>query len=199
MNVDPTTVPATQLPTRDIVIQAGRRAFCKAQFARYGLNFDLLPNYPDRLVSPRSQVISLGAERQVTRGLFVGGDYVHQHWTGLARTVDLNAPAPFPRTLPGQTQTVAAANNTRPIVPVPSGVRQVNVLMNLGIADYNGLQTQISYRGNSKMYAAPAISSQKQPTRLSRTATVLGRTKPTSRRSASLNADRACLISVIAR
>ena len=34
------------------------------------------------------------------------------------------------------------------------GVRQVNVLMNLGVADYNGLQTQVSYRGNSKMYAA---------------------------------------------
>ena len=154
VNVDSKTLPASEIPARDITIQAGRRAFYKAQFARYGLNFDLLPNYPDKLVSPRSQVISIGAEREVTRGLFVGGDYVHQHWTGLARTVDLNAPAPFPRTLPGTTQTVAAANNTRPIVPVPSGVRQVNVLMNLGVADYNGLQTQISYRGNSKMYAA---------------------------------------------
>ena len=26
--------------------------------------------------------------------------------------------------------------------------------MNLGVADYDGLQTQVSYRGNSKMYAA---------------------------------------------
>jgi hypothetical protein len=32
-------------------------------------------------------------------------------------------------------------------------VRQVNVLMNLGEADYNGLQTQITYR-NSRLYAA---------------------------------------------
>jgi len=33
-------------------------------------------------------------------------------------------------------------------------VRQVNVLTNLGVADYDGLQTQVSYRGNRRMYAA---------------------------------------------
>ena len=38
------------------------------------------------------------------KGLFVGADYVHQHWTDLDRTVDLNAPSPFDRTAPGQTQ-----------------------------------------------------------------------------------------------
>jgi hypothetical protein len=68
--------------------------------------------------------------------------------------VDLNAPAPFDRTAPGQVRTVAAANATRPILPVNGGVRQVNVLTNLGVADYNGLQTQFSYRGNKHMYAA---------------------------------------------
>ena len=26
--------------------------------------------------------------------------------------------------------------------------------MNLGVADYDGLQTQVSYRGNAKLYAA---------------------------------------------
>jgi hypothetical protein len=154
VNVDPRTLPPTEIPARDITIQAGRRDFYKAQFARYGLNFDLLPFYPDKLANPRSQVMSIGAEHEVKKGLFVGGDYVHQHWTGLARTVDLNAPTPFPRTAPGQMQSVTAANNSRPIVPAPSGVRQVNVLMNLGIGDYDGLQTQISYRGSSKLYGA---------------------------------------------
>ena len=38
-------------------------------------------------------------------------------------------------------------------MPVNGGVRKVNVLMNLGVADYDGLQTQVSYRGNPKMYA----------------------------------------------
>src|SRR6185436_563652 len=52
-----------------------------------------------------------------------------------------------------QVRSVAAANATRPILPVNGGVRQVNVLRNLGIADYDGLQTQISYRGASRLYA----------------------------------------------
>jgi len=151
---DPKTLPASQLPARDITIGAGMRSFYETQFAKYGLNFDLLPNYPNKLLNPRSQVVSIGAEREAAKGLFIGADYVHQHWTDLDRTVDLNAPAPFDRTAPGQVRSVAAANATRPILPVNGGVRQVNVLMNLGVADYDGLQTQLSYRGNRRMYAA---------------------------------------------
>jgi hypothetical protein len=154
VNVDPKTVPLAELPARDITIQAGRRDFYVAQFARYGLNFNLLPFYPDKLVNPRSQVFSIGGEREVVKGLFLGGDFVHQHLSGINRTVDLNAPTPFDRTAVGQLRTVAQANNTRPILPANGGVRQVNVLMNLGVADYNGLQTNFSYRGNRKMYAA---------------------------------------------
>jgi hypothetical protein len=154
VNVDPRTLPASQLPARDITIRAGRRSFYQEQFARYGLNFDLLPNYPDRLVNPRSQVVSIGVEREFVKGLFVGADYVHQHLSGIDRTVDLNAPTPFDRTATGQVRSVAAANATRPILPVNGGVRQVNVLMNLGVADYDGLQTQFTYRGNSRVYAA---------------------------------------------
>jgi hypothetical protein len=154
VNVDPTTLPASQLPARDITIRAGQRDFYEAQFARFGLDFDLLPNYPDKLVNPRSQVLTIGAEREVMDGLFVAADYVHQHLSGIDRTVDLNAPSPFDRTAPGQVRSVAAANLTRPILPVNGGVRQVNVLMNLGEADYNGLQTQLNYRGNSRIYAA---------------------------------------------
>src|SRR5206468_3773226 len=92
--------------------------------------------------------------REIMKGLFAGADYVHQHWTDLDRSVDLNAPAPFDRTAVGQTRSVAAANATRPIIPVNGGVRSVNVLMNLGIADYDGLQTQIGYRGSRTLQAA---------------------------------------------
>ena len=154
LSFDPRTLAAAQLPARDITIQAGRAAFYKSQFAKYGLNFDLLPNYPDTLVNPRSQVTSIGAEREIAKGLFLGTDYVHQHWTDLARSVDLNAPSPFDRTAIGQVRTVAAANATRPILPVNGGVRTVNVLMNLGTSDYDGLQTEFSYRGHSRIYAA---------------------------------------------
>jgi len=151
---DPKTLAPSQLPARDITIRAGQRDFYREQFAKFGLNFDLLPNYPDELVNPRSEVFSIGAEREFFKGLFIGADYVHQNWTDLDRTVDLNAPAPFDRTAPGQTRSVAAANATRPILPVNGGVRQVNVLMNLGEAGYNGVQTQISYRGSTRWYGA---------------------------------------------
>ena len=152
--LDPKTLPASQLPARDITIQAGQRDVLQdASSRKYGLNFDLLPNYPDQLVNPRSQTTTIGAEREIRKGLFLGADYVHQHWTNLARTVDLNAPSVFDRTAVGQVRTVAAANLTRPILPVNGGVRQVNVLTNLGVSDYDGLQTEFSYRGNAKIYA----------------------------------------------
>jgi hypothetical protein len=151
---DPRTLPAPELPARNITLKAGNADFYRTQFAQYGLNFDLLPNYPDKLVNPRSQVVSIGAEREIAKGWFVGSDYVKQHWTDLDRTIDLNAPSAFDRTAPGQVRSVAAANATRPILPMNGGVRSVNVLMNLGVADYDGLQTQLSYRGHSKIYAA---------------------------------------------
>jgi hypothetical protein len=154
VNVDPKTLGPGEIPARDITIRAGLADFYRAQFAKYGLNFDKLPNYPDALVNPRSQVVSIGAEREIKKGFFAGADYVHQHLSNIDRTVDLNAPTPFPRSAPLQTRSVNDANNSRPIVPAPSGVRNVNVLMNLGVADYDGLQTQISYRGSRKVYAA---------------------------------------------
>jgi hypothetical protein len=154
INFDPATLPPSQLPARDITILPGERSLYEQQFARNGLNFDALPNYPDRLRNPRSQVMSIGAEREVTRGLFLAADYVHQWWGNIDRTVDLNAPTPFDRTAPGQVRTVAAANATRPILPVNGGVRQVNVLMNLGNAQYDALQTQVTYRRNPKLFAS---------------------------------------------
>ena len=154
LQFDPRTLPASQLPARDITIRPGDRSFYESQFAQYGLNFDLLPNYPDQLLNPRSQVVTIGAEREIGKGFFVGSDYVHQHWTNIDRTVDLNAPAPFDRTAQGQTRSVAAANATRPILPVNGGVRQVNALMNLGTADYDGWHTEVSYRGDPKTHAS---------------------------------------------
>ena len=161
--VDPQTIPASQLPARDITIRAGLRDFYRDQFARYGLNFDLLPNYPDKLVNPRSQVFTIGVEREIFKGFFAGADYVHQHVSDLERTVDLNAPTPFERTAAGQcrsancnnTTSANLANATRPIPVVPgSVVRQVNTIMNLGEADYDGLQTQFTYRGHSRLFAS---------------------------------------------
>jgi len=155
VNVDPHILPPSQLPARDITIVAGKRDFYQQQFARYGLNFNAIAaNYPDKLENPRSQVFTIGVEHEFFKGLFVGSDFVHQRLSNADRTVDLNAPTPFARTAQGQTRTVANANLTRPILPVNGGIRQINTFMNLGEAEYNGLQNQISYRGSHKFLAS---------------------------------------------
>lgn len=151
---DPAVLPPSQLPARNITILPGDAAFYRQQFAEYGLDFDRLPNYPDALVNPRSQVLTIGAEREVAHGLVVSADYVRQRWTNLDQNVDLNAPTPFDRTEVGQTRSVAAANLTRPILPVNGGVRAVNVLMNLGESDYHALQADVRYRGLPKLQAS---------------------------------------------
>jgi Carboxypeptidase regulatory-like domain len=145
--------PST-LPARNITIIAGKRDYYLAQFPQYGLDFTKVPNYPDELRNPRSQVASIGVEREILKGLFASADYVHQHWSDLVRTVDLNAPSVFDRTAPGQVRTVAQADLTRPIVPVTGGVRNINAIVYLGVADYDGLQTDITYRGSTRWYAA---------------------------------------------
>ncbi|MBV9216467.1 MAG: carboxypeptidase regulatory-like domain-containing protein [Acidobacteria bacterium] len=155
VNVNPANLLPSQLPQRDITIVAGKRSFYQTQFAKYGVNFAAIASlYPDKLVNPRSQVYTIGAEHEFFKGLFVGSDFVHQLYTNADRTVDLNAPTPFARTAQNQIRSVANANLTRPILPTNGGVRQVNVIMNLGTADYNGLQTQISYRGHSRINAS---------------------------------------------
>src|SRR6185503_17999920 len=106
------------------------------------------------LRTPRSQVASIGVEREIMRGFFSSADYVHQHWSDLVRTVDLNAPSVFDRTAAGQVRTVAQADLTRPIAPVTGGVRNINTIMNLGVADYDGLQTEFRYRGSTRWFAS---------------------------------------------
>lgn len=155
VNLDPLTLPLAQRPARDITLLAGDRAKYEAQFAAFGLDFSRVSAaYPDALVNPKSQVTSIGFEREITPMLVLSADYVHQHWTDLDSIIDLNAPTPFERTEVGQSRSVTAANATRPIAPVNGGVRQINVLMNLGEADYDGLQTLLTYRGSDKLSAS---------------------------------------------
>src|SRR5262245_17260912 len=137
------------LPARSITIRPGRADFYSQFF-----NIAQLVDYSAATFeNPRSQVGSLGIERELTPRLFVAVDYVKQHWTDLDRLVDLNAPAFFLRTLPGQVRTVAAADATRPIAPVNGGFRQINVIENLGTADYDGLQMTARW-WNEKMFTS---------------------------------------------
>jgi outer membrane receptor protein involved in Fe transport len=138
----PISFPAgAVLPARNVTIRPGRRDY----YARF---FDIsrLANYPDALVNPKSRVASIGIERDLGHQVRAQADFVHQRWTGLDRSFDLNAPSLFVRTAPGQLRPAAAADATRPIAPVNNGFRSINVVANLGEADYNGLQTQVSWR-----------------------------------------------------
>jgi hypothetical protein len=132
----------SSLPARNITIRPGLASYY-AQF------FDIskLPGYAGAtFVNPKSQAGSIGIERRLAGQVFVSADYVTQHWTGLDETWDLNAPSLVVRTAPGQVRTAAAADLTRPIVPVNGGFRQINVIANNGIADYNGLQTTLRWQ-----------------------------------------------------
>ena len=130
------------LPARNVTIRPGRASL-------YQQFFDvtkLLGYSIATFENPRSQVGSIGAEREVFPRLVVAVDYVKQHWTGLDRWVDLNAPSLFLRTAPGQVRATAATDATRPIAPVNGGFRQISVVENLGTADYDGLQTMARWR-----------------------------------------------------
>ena len=159
---DPNAARST-LPARNITIRPGMRdyytSFIGAAFAGIpdcpgGDAPDNEPCYPAHLINPKSQVASIGVEHTVRRGLIVSADYVHQHWTALDRTVDLNAPSFFDRTAPGQVRSVAAADATRPVTPANGGFRVISAIENLGVADYDALQTTMSYRGSPRVQAS---------------------------------------------
>src|SRR5207247_4654401 len=146
----PISFPAgVVLPARNITIRPGMASY----YARF---FDIskLTNYPASFVNPRSQVGSIGVERELARHLFVSADYVKQHWTDLDRTIDLNTPSLFVRTAPGQVRSAAAADATRPIAPTGNGFRQINAVVNLGVPDYDVLQTMVR-RPHERELASP--------------------------------------------
>ena len=148
------TLPLAQLPARNITIIAGKRDYYMAQFPQYGLDFTRCRTIPTSCAIRAARWGRSAPSARSCTGSSPSADYVHQHWSDLVRTVDLNAPRSFDRTAPGQVRTAAQADVTRPIVPVDGGVRNINTIMNLGVADYDGLQTDFSYRGNPRWYAA---------------------------------------------
>ncbi len=133
------------VPPRDLVIRPGRRIY-------YNQFFDVgkLRLYPDKLLNPYTQQANLGLEREFGAQWFLSADYVYQHTIRTDRTLDLNAPAPFIRTLPGQTRSGAVADLTRPIIPVNGGYRRIQAVLNDGSSLYHALQVRVHKRlGNN--------------------------------------------------
>jgi len=129
------------VPSRDLVIRPGRSAYYNQFFDVSKLRF-----YQDRLLNPYTQQASFGLERELAPLWFLSADYMYQHTIRIDRTLDLNAPAPFIRTAPGQVRSGAAADATRPIVPMNGGYRRIQAVINDGSSLYDALQVRLNKR-----------------------------------------------------
>lgn len=132
---------AASLPARDITIRPGRTAY-------YSQFFDVskLKGYPSKLLNPYTQQGTFGVERQLAEKWILSADFVWQHTIRINRTLDLNSPSVFIRTAPGQTRSVAAADATRPIIPVANGYKRILAVVNNGESLYRGLQMNLNKR-----------------------------------------------------
>jgi hypothetical protein len=138
-------VPAgVQLPARNITVRVGQASYLSQFFDVSRLRF-----YPDALLNPYTQQWTFGLERELGGGWRVSLDYLGQHSLRLLRPVDLNAPAPFVRTQPGQVRSAAVADLTRPILPVPGGYRVIDAMVNQAVAYYDGLEIRAIRRFGS--------------------------------------------------
>lgn len=126
------------LPPRNITIQPGRRSY-------YSQFFDIskLAGYQDELLNPETDQATIGVERDLCNRWIASLDYVYAHTQDIERNIDLNAPAAFDRTAPGQTRPAATADATRPITPVAGGYRRILATINQGESKYDGVQLNV--------------------------------------------------------
>ena len=137
----PAFPPGATLPARDITIRPGRAAF-------YSQFFDVskLKGYPDKLLNPYTQLAAIGVERELAPKWILSIDYVWQHTIGIDRTLDLNSPSLYVRTIGTPARSAAAANATRPITPVNNGYRRILSVINNGESIYNAMQLNLNKR-----------------------------------------------------
>jgi outer membrane receptor protein involved in Fe transport len=99
----------------------------------------------DDMVNPYSYQVSFGVQHRLTSDWTATIDVVHARTYDQFLARNLNAPAPFPRTLPGQVRSAAAADATRPLAMF-EGVPVRNVLAsgNGGRAYYDSIAIGLS-------------------------------------------------------
>jgi outer membrane receptor protein involved in Fe transport len=96
----------------------------------------------DELLNPYNVQFSLGLQRKLFDDWTLTFDAIHSRTLKQQRVNDLNAPAPFVRTAPGQTRNAAAADATRPFGTTYQGVRvrKVAVIENSASSNYDALE-----------------------------------------------------------
>jgi hypothetical protein len=97
------------VPLRTLYLRPGRSAFYDQFFPT-----STLIGYPDKLLNPYSQQWTFGVERRLLAEWVLSLDYIGTHTVRVNRPLDVDPPAPFIRTAPGQVRSAQAANCTRP-------------------------------------------------------------------------------------
>ena len=96
-------------PVRTIYIRPGRAAYYNQFFPVADL-----VGYPGALLNPYSTQWTVGVEHRLAPDWVLSVDYVGSHTSRINRPRDVDPPAPFIRTAPGQVRSAQAANCTRP-------------------------------------------------------------------------------------
>lgn len=96
-------------PVRSLYIRPGASSYYDQFFPT-----NTLIGYANGLLNPYSEQWTFGVERQLKPDWVLAVDYVGSHTLKINRPLDVNPPAPFIRTQPGQVRAAQAANCTRP-------------------------------------------------------------------------------------
>src|SRR5581483_3146259 len=99
-----------QVPLRSLYLRPGRSSY----YDRF-LPTSALIGYQDALLSPYTEQWTFGVERALAPQWVLSIDYVGSHTIKINRPLDVDPPAPFIRTAPGETRAPQAANCTRPL------------------------------------------------------------------------------------
>ena len=110
----------------------------------------------DEIQNPRAGQVSVGVERQIRPGLTVYANGLYAHTIRQMRVDDINHPAPFDRTAPGQVRTPQQANLTRPYTTYEGVlVRDIAKIVNTAESTYRSLDLGVTGRaGRFSHFAA---------------------------------------------
>lgn len=151
------------VPLRSLYIRPGNSAFLNQFFPT-----STLIGYPDKLLNPYSEQWTFGIERRLKQDWVLSVDYVGSHTTRINRPRDVDPPAPFIRTAPGQIRSAQAANCTRPywiafynqagVTCNPAAVTNpqppyavIQSDVNDGYANYNALDVNLTHRFSRRL------------------------------------------------
>lgn len=166
-SVDAAPLPAlpagAQGPVRSLYVRPGDRGYLDRFFPT-----ETLIGYQDQLLNPYTKQWTIGIERRLAPEWVLSVDYVGSRTARINRARDVNPPAPFIRTAPGQVRTPQTANCTRPYWiwwyrsrglscnPAATASPQppyalIQSDVNDGHLSYNGLNVNLSHRFSKRL------------------------------------------------